>query len=414
MTVLQINAVYAKSSTGRTTREMHEYFLANGIESYVAAPDLAGLSERCHKIGGVLDHKIHALVNRITGKQAYASHVPTMKLLKWVDGIKPDVVILRNLHGNYINLPMLTRYLASNDIATILVLHDSWFVTGGCTYYIAPGCSKWKESCGACPALKNDICSWGIDATKEVLHDRRKLLGSIPRLSIIGVSQWVADDAKESIIGKDAFCVKCIYNWIDLNTFRPKDRAELKVKYGFKPDQFIVLGVSATWSEAKGIRVFHELADILSPEQQIVLVGNSEALENKPLNITYLPATDNLVQLADMYAMADVYVNPTVQETFGKTTAEALSCGTPVVAYNGTATPELIGRDGQCGYLLDGLDAKDYADKILEIFHGGVDLYSINCRARADSMFNMQTNLKEYLKLFDLFANCLHKQENNE
>lgn len=405
MTILQINAVYAKSSTGRTTREMHEYFLASGIESYVAAPDLAGLSERCHKIGGILDYKIHALVNRITGKQAYASHIPTMKLLKWVDRIKPDVVILRNLHGNYINLPMLTRYLALNDIATILVLHDSWFVTGGCTYYIAPGCSKWKESCGACPVLKNDICSWGIDATKEVLHDRKKLLGAIPRLSIIGVSQWVADDAKESIIGKDALCVKCIYNWIDLNTFRPKDRAELKVKYGFKPDQFIVLGVSATWSEAKGIRVFHELADILSPEQQIVLVGNSEALENKSLNITYLPATDNLVQLADMYAMADVYVNPTVQETFGKTTAEALSCGTPVVAYNGTATPELIGRDGQCGYLIDGLDAKDYADKILEIFHRGVDLYSINCRARADSMFNMQTNLKEYLKLFDLFAN---------
>lgn len=401
MKVLQINAVYAKSSTGRTTREMHEYFLSNGIESYVAAPDLSGLTEHCYPIGGVIDHKIHAIVNRITGKQAYASHIPTHRLLKWMDGIRPDVVILRNLHGNYINLPMLAKYLTKNDIATIIVLHDSWFVTGGCTYYIAPGCSKWKESCGRCPALHNDMTSWFFDRTTEVLSERKSLLGAIPRLAIIGVSQWVADDAKESIIGKDAFRVQCIYNWIDLNTFRPKKRAELKIKYGFKPKQFIVLGVSAKWSESKGINVFHDLAGILSPEQQIVLVGNSDVLKNKASNITYLPTTNNLDQLADIYAMADVYVNPSVQETFGKTTAEALSCGTPVIAYNRTATPELIGRDGKCGYLIDGLDVTLFSNKIKEIYSTGTYIYTKKCRERAERMFNMETNLQQYINLFN-------------
>lgn len=397
--VLQINAVYAKSSTGRTTREMHEYFLSIGIDSYVAAPDLAGLTSKCYKIGNKLDRKIHALQYRITGKQAYASVFPTYNLLKWIDSIKPNIVLLRNLHGNYINLPMIINYLAKHNIATIIVLHDSWFITGGCTYYIASDCNKWKNTCGNCPALHTDIHSWFFDKTSKILYDRKKLLGSIKRLAIVGVSHWVANDAKKSII-KDAFKIQCIYNWIDLNIFQPKDKKQLKEKYGFNKDQFIILGVSATWSAAKGINIFHELAKILQPELKIVLVGNSQTINEKSANITYFPATNNIKDLAEMYAMADVYVNPTIQETFGKTTAEALSCGTPVIAYNGTATTELIGKDEKCGYLIDDFDSNAFAEKIIEIYKKGSKSYTSNCRKRSEAMFDMKTNIDMYISLF--------------
>ena len=55
MKVLQINAVYEKSSTGRTTKELHEAMQSKGIESFVACPDLASLSENGYKIGNMLD-----------------------------------------------------------------------------------------------------------------------------------------------------------------------------------------------------------------------------------------------------------------------------------------------------------------------------------------------------------------------
>ncbi|MBQ0089385.1 MAG: glycosyltransferase [Prevotellaceae bacterium] len=400
MKILQINVVYAKSSTGRTTKEMHEYFLSHGIESFVASPDLAGLKENCFKIGGEIDHKFHALVTRVLGLQGYSSHFPTKRLLKWMTKIKPDVVILRNLHSNYINLPLLTAYLAKQRISTILVLHDSWFITGGCTYYIAPNCNKWLQSCGNCPALRNDIASWGVDCTRKVLKDRKKFFSAIPKLSIVGVSQWVADDAKRSILG-NAFSIQCIYNWIDLETFRPKDRKEIREKYGFKSDEFLVLGVSASWSAAKGINVFIGLSSILPQNQHIVLVGNSDSIENKPSGITFLPATSNINQLADYYAMADVFVNPTIQETFGKTTAEALSCGTPVVAYYGTATPELVGTDEKCGFLIRENRAEEYAKKINLIYDTGTKSFSKNCRMRSEQLFDKEKNLQSYIALFN-------------
>lgn len=83
-----------------------------------------------------------------------------------------------------------------------------------------------------------------------------------------------------------------------------------------------------------------------------------------------------------------------------KTTAEALSCGTPVIAYKGTATLELIGTDDKCGYLIDNMDANKFADKIMAIFEYGSSHYSANCRERAESMFNIETNLSEYIDLF--------------
>lgn len=112
MKIIQINAVYKFASTGRTTMEMHEYCLQHGIESYVFCPNMSDEEHNIYIIGSKLDHKLHALWSRVFGKQAFFSHCATRKMLKKIDKIQPDVVILRNLHGNYVNLPMLLKYLA--------------------------------------------------------------------------------------------------------------------------------------------------------------------------------------------------------------------------------------------------------------------------------------------------------------
>ena len=377
---------------------MHEFFISHGIESYVASPQLAGLAENSFQIGDERDHKVHALLSKITGKHGYFSRKATKGLLAWMDEVEPDVVILRNLHSNYINFPLLVQYLADHDIATILVLHDFWFLTGGCTHFTAVQCSKWQTDCNRCPLTAREYNSWFIKPAKHVLEDRKRYLGAIKRLSIVGVSRWVADDVRKSVL-KNAFSVQHIYNWIDLKTFCPKGKAALREKYGFSKEHFIIMGVSASWSAAKGINVFHGLADILPKDCKIVLVGDSSSIENKHAKIQYIPRTSSIEELADMYSLSDVFVNPTIQETFGKTTAEALSCGIPVVGYRGTATPELVGEDETCGFLVDSLNPEDFLKKIQIIMQQGTKSYSEPCRERALQLFDMETNIKQYIVL---------------
>ena len=149
------------------------------------------------------------------------------------------------------------------------------------------------------------------------------------------------------------------------------------------------------------VGIFHELADILPDDCQIILVGDDSAVELKHAKIKYFGTIKDVDVLSKLYAMADVFVNPTIQETFGKTTAEAMACGTPVVAYNGTATPELIGKDGSCGYLIDENDARLYCDKILQIKIKSKGAFSKATRSRAEKLFSKDKNIQMYFEIYE-------------
>jgi|694.fasta_scaffold00420_30 glycosyltransferase involved in cell wall biosynthesis len=56
--------------------------------------------------------------------------------------------------------------------------------------------------------------------------------------------------------------------------------------------------------------------------------------------------------LAETYANADVFIFPSKNDTFGLTQLEAIASGTPVLAYKGTVSEEII-KEGKSGYLVD-------------------------------------------------------------
>lgn len=394
--IVQINAVYNIGSTGRTTAEMHEALQKAGHESFVAYSQTnVNNAENTYHIGSPLDIKIHGFLSRLWGKQGYFSVNSTKKLLKFLDEINPDVVHLRNLHGNYINLPMLLKYLAKNDIATVITLHDFWFITGKCVHYINAKCDKWQSECGNCPNLNSGNPTWFFDKTKTMHKDKIKLFGNIPRLAITGVSQWVTDEAKKSPIAQNAI-TKGIYNWIDFNKFYPRDVDELKQEQGLQ-DDFVVLGVASGWGANKGLNSFISLAE-QKKEYKFILVGYMPNGVKLPENIKAVGTTSSVDELAEYYSMADVFVTFSTAETFGKVSAEAMSCGTPVICHNATACPEILGEN--CGYSVDVNDVKAVADAIDEVCRNGKAYYSDSCVNHARKSFDKDTLIGEYIKLY--------------
>lgn len=396
MKIVQINAVYAYSSTGRTTEELHKELRKQGHHSYVFCTNFENIDENIYRIGNRTDQKIHGLLSRLSGEQAHFSKSATYKLLRKLDEIHPDVVHLRNLHGNYINFPILMNHLNSKQIPVVITLHDCWFFTGKCCYYTDDQCTRWMQGCGQCPALKKWNKSWFFDKSAKLLKEKEKLFNSTKRLAVIGVSQWIADEAKQSIL-RDAWKIDKIYNWINLDVFRPCNNRPEEIKNKIKAD-FIVLGVSQTWSREKGIDVFINLAEHL-PNVQFVLVGNMPESVLLPSNIISVGAIAKPEILAEYYSSADVFVNPSIQETFGKTTAEAIACGTPVIGFNVTATPELIGNG--CGVVVDVVDGVTGIEMAIEsIRKTGKIFYSNSCRAFANQNFNKQQLINDYIQIY--------------
>lgn len=398
MKILQINAVNRIASTGRTTSEMAEFLRKAGhtcVTAYSAGP--SEKPEWEYQIGSKTDAKLHGLFSRIFGKQGYFSKKATRKLLNFTDEFAPDLVVLRNLHANYIHLPMLLQYLAEKDIATVAVLHDCWFYTGKCCHYTVAGCYKWQEKCGSCPALKKYNTSWFFDKTPEMLADKKRLFGAIPRLAVVGVSDWLTGEAKKAPVFENAKIIQRIYNWIDTETFAPCDAAALRQELGLQ-DKKVVLCVASSWSKEKGLDSVLKLADRLKENQVLVLVGNApEGFAHK--KILHIPQTDNIDELVLYYSMADVFFQPSLEETFGKVTAEALSCGTPTVCFRSTANPELVGEG--CGAVVPIGDEDALAKAVQTIFANGKFPYIAACRNFALQSFNMQKNLQQYLQLFE-------------
>ena len=395
MKVLQINAVNGIRSTGRTKTEIADWFNQNGHEGYVAYS--GGLPyKKGYKIGSGFEKKLHALLSRALGKQAYFSSKGTRRLIDYTNRIQPDVVHLGNLHGNFIHIGMLLEYLAKNDMPTVLTLHDCWFYTGKCSHYTVDNCYRWKIGCGKCPRLKKDNNSWIFDCTAQMLADKKKWFSKIPRLAVIGVSDWITNEAKASIL-KDAKIITKIYNWIDLNTFKSVNALQQKQELGIA-DKFVVLGVSSGWSNSKGLDSFKMLSEVLPKDMVIVMVGAMKTKTDLNDNVIHISETHDVKEMATYYSMADVFLNLSKEESFGKVTAEALACGTPVIALNSTANPELVGEN--CGYVLENTDLETIINALKRIKEHGKDHFSPFCTAYAKEQFNMEDRISDTLKLY--------------
>lgn len=399
MKILQINAVNKIKSTGSNVSQLNDYLRKAGHTCAVAYS--SGPSENPeweYRVGSPADMKLHGLLSRLSGKQGYFSKSSTRKLLSFTDEFAPDVVVLNNLHANYVHLPMLLKYLAENDIATVVVLHDCWFYTGKCCHYTVSGCYKWQESCGNCPALKKYNTSWFFDKTPQMLADKKRLFGAIPRLAVVGVSDWLTGEAKKAPVFENAKIIQRIYNWVDTDTFVPRDTTALRQFLGLQGKKVIMCAASS-WTKEKGLDTVLQLANRLSEDCRVLLIGDLPPQTKLGTKILHLPPTYDVQQYSAYYALADVYFQPSPEETFGKVSAEALSCGTPVVCFDATANPELVGEG--CGAVVPAGDLGALTQAICTVFENGKDTYSNSCREFALQNFKKETNIQQYIQLFE-------------
>jgi glycosyltransferase involved in cell wall biosynthesis len=359
-------------------------------------------------IGKTFGQKLHAFLSRITGLQGYYSSWSTKKLLRFMDRYQPDVVVLRNLHANYVHLPMLLKYLAKKDIPTVAVLHDCWFYTGKCCHYTVTGCYRWQESCGNCPAKKDYNTSWIWDRSRKMLQDKEKGFRAIPRLAVVAVSDWMLTEARKTRVFADAVSMQRIYNWVDREKFRLTDSHAARKALGLG-DEKLILCVAGTWDAKKGIHTVKQLATKLDDRERIVLVGSVQKGIQLPENVIHIPKTGNVDRLVELYNAADVFLQPSLEETFGKVSSEALACGTPVVCFDSTANPELVGEN--CGAVVPAGDLDGMLQALRQILAQGKAHYSESCREFAKENFDMKKSLDQYMQLFSWLQNQTSKKD---
>ena len=177
---------------------------------------------------------------------------------------------------------------------------------------------------------------------------------------VIAVTKMEAEQYKSMGVGEEK--IEIVPNGIDLSEFdNLPERGEFRAKYGFSADQRIILYLGRI-HKIKGLDLLvNAFAGLSKPLNDItlVIVGPDDG---------YLPSLKKLIADLEIsarvlftgplygqeklkaYVDADVYVLPSIYETFPLTVLEAWACGTPVVVTDRCGIADVI--DGQAGLVI--------------------------------------------------------------
>lgn len=406
-TLVQINPVLRRStSTGRIMQEIGELAQQNGWDSYVAygrgRDGILPCRSHILPVGNVFSTAWHGAATRLFDLHGLASRRATSRFVGRLEVLQPDVVHIHNIHGYFLNYPTFFDYLRRSGVPVVWTVHDCWLYTGHCYYYTYAGCQRWRTGCHDCPQRRQFPASWVVDRSRSNYTRKQAVFTSLApgQLTIVPVSDWIREEMSHSFLRDCNFQV--IHNGIDTGVFRPRPTAAVRARYGLG-DKHVLLGVASIWSKEKGLDDFIQMSRLLRESECIVLVGlRREQLRRLPAGIVGIARTENVEQLAELYAAADAFLNPTWQDNYPTVNLEAISCGTPVVTYRTGGSVEAV--TPATGVVVPRGDVRAMLQAARQIGAQGKAACQAACRAYALSHFRKEDRYMDYLHLYERLA----------
>ncbi|MCA2504061.1 MAG: glycosyltransferase family 4 protein [Microcystis sp. M54BS1] len=323
------------------------------------------------------------------------------RLVSRVAQISPDIINLHWINAGFLQIETLAKFKQP----LVWTAHDMWPFTGGCHY--SGECNKYTQSCGHCPQLKSqqdgDISRW--------VWWRKAQAWKNLNLTIVTPSQWLADCARNSSLFQD-LRIEVIANGLDIQKYKPIEKNTARHLLGLPQDKQLILfgAMSPTSDNRKGFHLLRPAlkklsqSPILQEKLELVIFGASEPKEpiDVGFKIHYLGRLNDDISLAITYSAADVMIVPSIQEAFGQTASESLSCGTPVVAFNATGLKDIVEHQ-QNGYLAKPFEVEDLARGINWVLED-TERYNqlcIRARQKVEQEFTLEIQASKYLKLYN-------------
>ena len=272
------------------------------------------------------------------------------------------------LHLHWINQRFVSLDDLPKDKPIVWTLHDSWSFCGVCHYFF--DCEGYKRQCGCCPMLHSNHPN---DLSNQIWRTKSEIYKNL-NLHIVTPSRWLGECAKQSsLFGQ--FPVTVIPNCLNTEEFKPLNDNEISPRWRFLQEKrlqrpIVLYGaMNAATDKIKGFANLLSALQILKKsghgnDFELVVFGANESDLKIDLKIPihYVGYIHNMHDLISLYNLANVMVVPSLTEVFGQTASEAMSCGTPVVAYRCTGIQEVV--EGGCGYLAEPYSSEDLATGI--------------------------------------------------
>ena len=256
--------------------------------------------------------------------------------------------------------------------------------------------NSWNGFAFERPGLRHVTVSH-LCVHKEVLRRHKSLAQSVfhrhcvlpwERRSAASADLMVAvseDAARAARCWYSPVAVQCILNGVDTDHFRPLPRRD------YAADRPISLLFVGSANFRKGVDLLPAIMQRLNGRAVLRTVGalcGSSAFRSTA-SVEHLGVRRH-EELVRIYNDADLLLLPSRQEGFGYVAAEAMACGTPVVASDLSSLPEIVPRS--CGRLCPVDDVKAFSDAVLELAEEPGVLAAMRLQARAHAQRNLDAS----------------------
>lgn len=384
---------------------LHHSLLANGIESYVLVATKTSNDDSVIKMEpnhnlfhwskNKLVHKAQKILRRrgklktpveyfdslikelskITPGAFFTSPISNYDVTQHPLYQSADIVHLHWI-SNFVDIP---TFFSHNNKPIIWTLRDENPGLGGFHYRTD----------------KNKYGTAWSELENTFLKIKKEALENYTNISLVALSDKMTDFCGNVDYLKNKRITK-VYNPIDWTKYTIIEKHVAKKALGIDPDSAVVSFVSiALNDERKGLLDLVSALDQMDINKKLLCVGHDDGSIRRDYMRCFGSIEDSYL-MSLIYSASDIFVNPSKQESFGKTIVEALLCGTPVATTPVGIAPEII--DDSNGALMMDVYGETIRAAINIVISEKYNYGSV--RNRTKDVFDPNNIAKQYINIY--------------
>lgn len=286
------------------------------------------------------------------------------EILHCEEFLKADIVHYHILHNGMISLLDYPRLM--NAKRAVWTVHDPWIVTGNCVHPL--GCDKWEDGCGECGRIKESDFELDDDNTAFMWEQKKLILAQVDPHIVVASAFMKNYIEKSPITGH--------FSNIHVIPFGVKTKEYVLAKGKREEGKFrqgkdkIVIGFRADNAEIKGCRYLYEALRKLDVNAGIRLICVGSGIVPADIKGRYqtteLGWVDKEAEMMDFYQSCDIFLMPSLAESFGMMAVEAMASKCVVICFRGTVLEEVTNVP-DCGIAVEYLSAGGIASEITRL-----------------------------------------------
>lgn len=336
------------SATDLAGKEFNGYMLGerlrkNNFHSYLSVTHAMSNSPYVYEYGsGAYKKTVDSLSQYILDELSIQSLFPCYRekslLPKNLLKSEIDIIHLQLIHAApFFNLRIIPSL--SRKFPTVYTLHDQWAYTGHCIHPLE--CEGWLSGCHNCPDLERNI-AMRKDRAAYMYRQKQQIFAE-SKVHLVVSSQWMYERVMKSPIMSHLPCTVIPFG-IDYEVFYPEDKDKSREYLNIPSNNKVLFFRSAPGNIYKGMEYINKALEFIHQKDVTILttdfIGAFEEFKEK-FHFIELGWVNDQNLLRKFLSAADIFLSPSLAESFGMMPLEAMACGTPTIVFKGTGLEKL-------------------------------------------------------------------------